>query len=592
MQMGFRLQGETVWAAGHTRPPGNAYLLAGLLTAMGGMQEEAFHAVYALFSLLALIGAYFLALRFTEHPLAATLLVAATPAFLVNGNKLESDLPMLAFLTVGAALLVHRRFAAAAVALAIAAFFGYQTAFVLPVLAVWVWREARRSPGAWIALALGPILLIAWQLYERAASGAAPAETLAGYFGSYGLLALERKVRSMQALLGHLGLMASPLILIPAFLRAAKAELAVAALGAGAQALLLDGYSVRERALFFIAAWAGLALLFHAARKMRQLPALWIVFFFLVAIGVFYAGSARYLLPIAPALGVLVANLRVPRGWLAAGLAANFALGLALAAAERRDANAYRDIAKEAAVLAKGRRVWSNAEWGLRYYLAEFAGADSLLLQQKVPAGAVIVESSLAAAVPYRAEGSRRELLQTAIATDDLPLRTIGPGSHAGYSSSEFGVLPFGIEPGPIDTVTVREVGRPEPTLSFLKMDDPAADEHLLGGFYPSDGAEWRWMGPEGAALLVAPERPAEFVMNFHIPENAPARRVEVEVDGKLVVEHDYETTGGFELRAPVELKPGAAVRVVIRASPSYSPPGDGRDLAIVMIGFGFEPQQ
>ena len=29
MQFGFRLQGETVWAAGHTRPPGNAYLLAG-----------------------------------------------------------------------------------------------------------------------------------------------------------------------------------------------------------------------------------------------------------------------------------------------------------------------------------------------------------------------------------------------------------------------------------------------------------------------------------------------------------------------------------------------------------------------------------
>ena len=36
MQMGFRLQGELVWAAGHTRPPFNAYVLAGLLAVFGG----------------------------------------------------------------------------------------------------------------------------------------------------------------------------------------------------------------------------------------------------------------------------------------------------------------------------------------------------------------------------------------------------------------------------------------------------------------------------------------------------------------------------------------------------------------------------
>jgi hypothetical protein len=591
VQMGFRLQGETVWAAGHTRPPGNAYLLAALLAAFDGVREEAFHAVYAMFSLLALVGAYFLARRFTERPLVATLCVAATPAFLVNGNKLESDLPMLAFLTLGAALLVHRRFAGAAIALAVAAFFGYQTAFLLPVFAVWVWREARRSPLAWAALAVGPALLAGWQLFERAASGAAPAETLAAYFGSYGLLAVERKLRSTQSLLGHLGMMVSPLILIPAFARTAKFELAAAAAAAAAQALLLEGYSPSERTLFFLAAWTGLALLFHAARNVTRLPALWTLFFFVAAIAVFYAGSARYLLPIAPALGVIVANMRVSRALLTIGLAANFTLGLGLAAAERRDANAYREIAKQAAVLAKGRRVWSNAEWGLRYYLGAFAGGDSLLMQQNIPSGSMIVESSLAATIPYRVEGSRRDLLSTEIETAALPFRTIGPGSHTGYSSSEFGVLPFGILPGSVDRVTIREVGRPQPTLSYLKMDDPAADEHLLGGFYPSDGAEWRWMGPEAAALLKASDQPSEFVMRFHIPENAPARHVEIEINGDRAVSQDYQATGGYELRTPVHVAPGAPVRVVLRASPSFTPPGDGRDLAIVVIGFGFEPK-
>jgi 4-amino-4-deoxy-L-arabinose transferase-like glycosyltransferase len=595
MQMGFRLQGEAVWAAGHTRPPGNAYLLAALLGVFGGMRETGFHAVYAAFSLLALIGCYFLARRFTDRPLVAALCVAVAPPFLVNGNKLESDLPMLAFLAAGAALLVHRRFAGAALGLALAAFFGYQALFLLPVFALWVWIEARSSVMAWAALGLGPALLIVWQLAERAASGSAPAENLAGYFSAYGLLALTRKARSVQALQAHLGMLVSPLILAPAFVRVAKMELVAAALLALAQAFLLEGYSLGERVFFWVAASIGLTFLLFAARKSirapvraEAIPALWIVSFFLAAIAVFYAGSARYLLPLLPAAGIVVANLRVGRAWLSAGLAASFLLGMALAASEYQHAGAYRSIANEVQTAARGRRVWSNAEWGLRYYLGERAGSDPLLAQQAVPGGAVVVESALAATIPYRVEGSRRELMKQEIAVRTPPFRTIGPGSHAGYSSSEFGVLPFGIRPGLLDTVTVFEVGRPEPTLSYLKMNDPKADEHLLGGFFPSDGAEWRWMGPEGAALLIAPPGASALEVNFHIPEDAPARHVEVDLDGETIASQDYETTGGFVLRAPVEAEPGAAVRLTIRASPSYTPPGDGRELAIVMTGFGF----
>ena len=592
MQMGFRLQGETVWAAGHTRPPGNAYLLAALLTVFGGMNEAAFHAVYAVFSLLALMGAYFLARRFTARPLIGALCVAAAPPFLVNGNKLESDLPMLAFLTVGAALLVHRRFAGAAVALAIAAFFGYQALFLLPALGAWVWLEARRTPAAWAALALGPALLVAWQLGERAAAGAAPVETLAGYFNTYGLLALERKWRSIQALQGHLGLLVSPVIVGAALARAGRLELGAAAICAAIQAALLEGYSLPERALFWLAASAGLAFLFWAVRKALEivqspdaLAPFWVVTFFLMAIVVFYAGSARYLLPLAPAAGIVIAGWNVSRGLLAAGLASNFAIGLALAASEYRYANAYREIAAEIAAASGDRRVWSNAEWGLRYYLGALAGSEPLLAQQEIPSGAVVVESALAAAIPYRAGGIRREAFEETIACS---LRTIGEGSHAGYSSSEFGVLPFGIRPGVLDAVTMYELGRQEATLSYLKMDDPAAEGHLLGGFFPSDGAAWRWMGPEGAALLVVPPGATAFEMDFHIPEDAPARRVEVDVDGEQAASGQYETTGGFRLRAPVQVRTGEVVQVVIRVSPSYTPPGDGRNLGVVVNGFGF----
>ncbi len=595
MQMGFRLQGETVWAAGHTRPPGNAYLLAALLSVFGGMRETAFHAVHAGFSVLALAGMYFLAARFTARPLIAALCLAAAPPFVVNGAKLESDLPMLALLLAGAALLVHRRVLAAGFALALAAFFGYQALFLLPVFALWVWLSARRSAAAWLALGAGPAALVAWQLFERAAAGAAPAETLAGYFSSYGLLALERKWRSVQALQAHLGMLVSPLILAPALLRAARVELGFGAALALAQTLALDGYSPGERALFWLAATMGLALLIHAAKRAAagwrdaaELPALWVVVFFAAAAAVFYAGSARYLLPLAPAVAILAAKLQSSRTWLAAGLATQMTLSLALAKSEYDYVNAYRDIATESMGTGLARRAWSNAEWGLRYYLTHELGAQPLLANQDVPAGSVVVESALAAAIPYRAGGGKRKVFEREITPGWTRLRTIGPGSRTGYSSSEFGVLPFAIAAGSIDTVTVYEIGRREPTLTYLKTSDPRADEHLLAGFFASDGAEWRWMGPEGAALLVAPQGKSVFELDFHIPEDAPARRIQVEINGVALADEHYSATGGYQLRAPYEGEEGRNVRVRIRAEPSYTPPGDSRELAVVVVGFGF----
>ncbi len=588
MQFGFRLQGETVWAAGHTRPPGNAYLLAALLTLFGGVREVPFHLFYSGFSLLAVAGMYFLARRFTEKAFEATLIFAAVPAFVVNGGKLESDIPMLALWTVGAACFVHRRYAAAGVALAAAATFGYQLVFCLPILALWLWREDRGRLDAWLALTAGPALLAGWQVSERLSAGAAPAESLAGYADSYDLLAFERKWRSTLALQAHLGWMASPLLLL-GWLRSRRIALIAGLAIAAAEALTLEGYSAGELAFFIVSAGLGLGLVLAAARESirnRCWPAAWLVLFFLAAVGLFYAGSARYLLPLAPAVALLLADRLPSKPWFAVAMALQLALGTALAESERRYAEGYRQFAQDLEPLAGSARIWSNAEWGLRYYLGRIGG-DPLLRDQSVPAGAIVVESNLSGRVNYGVEGSRQELLRAEVGPGAVPLRTIGRGSHAGYSSSEFGVLPFGLGGGSIDTVSAWLVGRPDPTLSYLTLGEPETDAHLLAGFYPSDGAAWRWMGPRASAVLLAPADAETFELNLHIPEQAAARRVSVEINGRRVAEQEYAATGGFVLTAPVEVEAGP-VRIVIAASPSYSPPGDGRELTIVVNAFGF----
>ena len=59
-----------------------------------------------------------------------------------------------------------------------------------------------------------PAILGAWQIWERATSGAMPAAVLAGYMRSYHFAALAQSVRGAAALVVHLAWMVSPVILL------------------------------------------------------------------------------------------------------------------------------------------------------------------------------------------------------------------------------------------------------------------------------------------------------------------------------------------------------------------------------------------
>lgn len=596
LQTSFRLMGETVWGAGHTRPPGVAWTLAPLLALLGGVNEVALHLAYVAFSLLAVFSVYFLARRFTERPLWAALVFSSVPAFVINGNKLESDIPLLAFMALGTALTVYGRYALSAVVMAAGAFYGYQSVFLVPVLAHWVWFRDRGKLMAWLAVVAAPLALITWQLAERAAVGAAPAQALAAYAQSYDLLLTERKLRSAVALLGHLGFMLSPVLLLGGWLARNRGLLLFWLLGALVAGTSISGYSLAERTLYGVAAGCACVVLLALVQLLIQrreqdegFLAAWVLVCFGGALIVFYAGSARYLLPLAPALAVLAVQ-RVPsKAWLAAGIAANLMLGLALARSEYSYALQYKTFASELAPEAAGKRIWTNGDWGLRYYLGEL-GADSLLSGQELPGGSILVTSELAAAIPVGFSGSRQEVLSREVATGRLPLRTIGRGSGSGYSSSEFGILPFGIGAGVIDRLRAEELGLPEPTDSFLLMNAPAAEQQLLSGFYELESNTWRWMGPSGSAILLIPEKVEAFTVDLFLPENSPTRRVTVEAGGRLLAEEALVGPGAHVVTAPIERPPGSSARIVIRADPAFSPPGDERNLSIIINAFGFQP--
>ncbi len=598
LQMGFSLQGETVWAAGHTRPPFNAYWLALAAAVFGPPGEALYHAAYLSFSLLAAGAMYFLAKRLGAPPLACSLALMSAPAFVVNGNKLEADLPLLAFWLAGFALLVCGRRGWAIPALGLAGLCAYQGVFAAPILAHWVWFNERRKWTAWLAAAAAPLALLAWQLWERAAAGTAPAEVLAGYFAAYDLLAWELKAKSALTLTGHLGFLVSPLLIWQGVKRRAGAGGYSGAVSAGAGLLAgcaVSGYSVPERLLLAVAVASGAAVLLSCAGVLRRerasgggFAAAWLLVFFAGSAAAFYAGSARYLLPAAPALAILVFRARPPRKLVACALGLHFCLGLGLAAVEYEQAWQYRRLAREIGRWAGAKPVHTNAEWGLRHYLAR-DGAEPILRDRVLFAESVYVESELAARIAHRTEGVKTELARTEIASR-IPLTTIGRGTHSGYSSCEFGVLPFGIGARRADTVKVYTIGVPRPTAGYLRMRSAEADVQLLSGFWPPpDEAPWRWMGGQGSGLLLAPRGASKFRLRCFVPEGAPARRVEVRLDGEAALDRRLDRSGEHDLEARVSVAPGAAVRFTIAVDETYSPPGDERELGMIVQEFGFE---
>ena len=172
--------------------------------------------------------------------------------------------------------------------MALAALTAYQAVLLTPILAVYVWLFHRRDRARWLTLLVPPLTVGAWQLFERLSTGALPAAVLSGYLAT--LQTFDAKLASALALTIHSWFIVFPALVPAAFILAWRRR--------------------REPDTLFLLAWIGI--------------------FFAGALVIFFAGAARYLLPMAAPVALLASRLR-PK-WLAAGFALQLALSLGLAA--------------------------------------------------------------------------------------------------------------------------------------------------------------------------------------------------------------------------------------------------------------------
>lgn len=569
--------GDLVDMRGHPHPPLNAWFLALLIRIFGEVREVPFHAAYVLFSLLAAYSAWTIAARLGRQPLLATVLFVVTPAFVVNGNSLESDLPFVAFWLAAIAAFVHGRWWLAAAASVLAALAAYQAVVLTPVLGWWLILNRRRDLRAWAAAFAAPLTIAAWQIFERATSGALPATVLAGYMQTYNLQAMAQKLRNAGALTAHLAWLVFP-GLIGLLRPAGWVVLAACAVAAVAAFASLNP-------LFFLSCGVGALLLlglrrFKTGEQDEILPhkflAGWIAIFFAAALAIFFAGSVRYLLPIVLPVALLVSDRLSPR-WLIAGAAAQAALSFGLAIVNYQHWGAYRDFARSLAPEIARHRTWTNAEWGLRHYL-ESQGARPIEKGRAFWPGDLVITSAYS---PEPQTGPSATTVERTAASG-IPLRIVGLGADSAYSSISFGLAPFAVSTAPLDVVRASVIAERKAEHSMLEIGTPAAAGQIVSGIYNHD----RWVARRGTLLLKRPPTATAIEAKIFIPPQAPARTVKLYIDGKLVHQRKVPGPGAYTLTAPPA--GGDPATLAIEFDQTFSVPPDRRELGAILLSAGF----
>jgi len=570
----YVFMGRDIDMRGQSHPPLNAWFLALLIAVGQGVSEIPFHAAYLLFSLIAAFSALALARRFSPYPLIATLLFCATPAFVINGTSLEADLPFVALWLLSTALYVFAvdlksgsLLAASSAAMVLTALTAYQSILLVPILFLYgrKWRTARLA-------ALSPIAaLLGWQIFERLSTGALPAGILANYMSTYGLQVLAQKMKSAVALTGHLAWLVFPTLWIPTLYSIPFA------IGAAFYDL---------NPLFWGSIAVGVGMLIWCARHWREFLAQWVLIFFAGALIIFFAGSARYLLPIALPIAIL-ATQRANRRLLEISLGCGFALSLALGTVNYQHWDGYRQFAQSLQDDAKSKRLWINGEWGLRYYF-ESEGGLPLHQGQAIHPGEMVVSSKLSYPIPFTSGGGMLTAVAQKTITSFIPLRIVALEGHAAYSTTMLGLRPFDISRAPIDQISAELMIERKPTLTDLPMNAEEAAQQIVSGIYQLEGGQWRWMSQTATILLKPPDQPMPVSVRFTISPVSPARQVTVAVNDHTVVSQTYAAPGTYVLSS-APLKPdGDTAKLTITVDKDFSVPGDDRRLGIILTEAGF----
>ena len=134
-----------------------------------------------------------------------------------------------------------------------------------------------------------------------------------------------------------------------------------------------------------------------------------------------------------------------------------------------------------------------------------------------------------------------------------------------------------------------------------MKVDDPATTAQLVRGFYALEGNSWRWTMRKFTVALKPPagsaQNGARLSLKFTLPEagfkQMGPTTVAATINGLSLPPETYSRPGDYVYTRDV---PGSAlsidlVTVDFTSDKSFAPPGDARELSLIVVSAGLEPK-
>jgi len=461
-------------------PPGASYYLA-LFGSLFGWSERSLHLAFLLPALATVLGTYRLANRFTQFPLLAAAATLFAPGFFVSSTTLMCDVLMLAFWTFAVILWLeglerfgsasHWRLLAAVLLIGCCALTKYFGAALIPLLFICSFLKDRRLDRKLAYQILPVLLLLLYQYWTQGLYGRGLLSDASQYarFLNRGQ-GLSLSAKSLVAL-AFTGGCALPALLFAPVLWSRRVFFAMV-FGGGVFGLAIASHpawfeapqaagvwsSVSVQMTFLIIGGLSALCLVATARRPfaphAALPALWLVGTFVFAAFLNWTVNARSILPMIPAVAILITQRLERSGCLATRgfpvkialpLFASAAISFWVAAADANLANTGRTAANQlrAQIGSGPAPIYFEGHWGFQFYMQQLGAKPADIYHSPFQPGDIFV-------IPENTTNSfgpppRFTFVQTTVSSYALHgnLATMSQPVGAGFYASVWGPLPF-----------------------------------------------------------------------------------------------------------------------------------------------------
>jgi 4-amino-4-deoxy-L-arabinose transferase-like glycosyltransferase len=459
-------------------PPLCSYYLA-LAGSVLGWGELRLHAAMMIPAILAILGTFLLAAKLCDNPLEAALAALLTPVFLVSATSVMCDVMMLAFWvwaiffwTRGIDEGKSSHLAAAAILTALCALTKYYGIVLVPLLLIYAIVK-KRAIGAWaLYLIIPPAVLAVYylgtrSLYQRnlLIDAVHYATNMPHFVGEHtftgiaftgGCMAVAAfyalRLWSRKALLGW------TLVTIAAI---------TGLWFAGPVPGVINGFA-RENApivrvemgiMFTIGLSIVLLAMLNLKRKFDAeslMLLLWVLGTFFFARFVNWSMNGRSVLPMAPAVGILIMRQWESRrkesrtSYNMMPLVLAGCLALAVTATDWYAARSARAAATQLYNMyhVEDSDLWFEGHWGFQYYMQELGAKPVDGVHSKIPKGSTIILPALTTQLVPIPDGYAKPSQMVNVPVMKW-MAVLSERLGAGFYSSVFGPMPYVIAPQP-----------------------------------------------------------------------------------------------------------------------------------------------